>query len=68
MAVWGKYPEGKKGREMKRSHTAGGKTEVVLPTSSPAGWGFCRDLLDQKSKSLLFPGAGGAWLQMTSAL
>ena len=31
-------------------------------------WAFSRDLLDKKSKSLLFPGAGGPWLQMTSAL
>ena len=41
---------------------------MVLPTSSPAGGAFRRDLLDQKSKSLLFPGAGGPWLQMTIAL
>ena len=33
---------------------------------SPQGGAFSRDLLAQKS--LLFPGAGGPWLQMTSAL
>ena len=32
---------------------------------SPQGVVFSRDLLDQKSKSPLFPGAGGPWLQMT---
>ena len=35
---------------------------------SPQGGAFSRDLLDQKSKSLLFPGPGGPWLQMTGAL
>ena len=35
---------------------------------SPQGGAFSRDLLNQKSKSLLFPGPGGPWLQMTSAL
>ena len=47
---------------------------MVLPTSSPCRVGlFRRDLLDQKSKSPLFPGPGGwvGWgvggLQMTSA-
>ena len=29
---------------------------------------FSRDLLDRKSKSPLFPGAVGPWLQITSAL
>ena len=29
--------------------------------------GYGRELLDEKSKSLLFPGAAWAWLQMTSA-
>ena len=33
---------------------------MVLPMSSPRRVGaFCRDLLDQKSKSPLFPGGGG---------
>ena len=48
----------------------GGKTAVVLPMSSPRRVeAFNGDLLDRKSKSSLFPGAGGggAWLQMTSA-
>ena len=35
---------------------------------SPQGGAFSGDLLDQKSKSPLFPGPGGLWLQMTSAL
>ena len=38
---------------------------MVLPKSMQL---FSGDLLDQKSKSPLFPGAGGPWLQMTSAL
>ena len=32
---------------------------MVLPTSSPGRVAFSGDLLDQKSKSLLFPGPGG---------
>ena len=47
-------------------------------SSSRQGGAFSGDLLDQKSKSSLFPGVcvcggggggggGGAWLQMTSA-
>ena len=36
---------------------------MVLPTSSTR-----RILLDQKSEPTLFPGSGGPWLQMTSAL
>ena len=35
---------------------------------SPQGGAFSRDLLDQKSKSPLFPGPGVSWLQMTGAL
>ena len=35
---------------------------------SPQGGAFSRDLLDQKSKSPLFRGPGGPWLQMTGAL
>ena len=43
---------------------------MVLNTNeqSPQGGAFSRDLLDQKSKSPLFHGPGGPWLQMTSAL
>ena len=37
-----------------------------LPRS--AGPGFSRALISEKSKSPLFPGSGGPWLQMTSAL
>ena len=36
---------------------------------SPRGWAFSGHLLDQKSKSPLFPGGGGrGWLQMTIQL
>ena len=34
---------------------------------SPQGGAFSRDLLDQKSKSLLLARAWGPWLQITSA-
>ena len=51
---------GKKGCEMKRHQAGGGGTAVVLPMSSPRRVAaFSRDLLDQKSKSLLFPGPRG---------
>ena len=33
---------------------------------APQGGAFSGDLLDQKSKSPLFPELGGPWLQMTS--
>ena len=58
---------GKKGREMKRLQAAGEKSSGFTNEQSPQGGDFSRDLLDQKSKSPLFPGPGGPWLQMTSA-
>ena len=46
----------------------GGNSRGFTNEQSPQGGAFSRDLLDQKSKSLLFPGPGGLWLQMTIAL
>ena len=37
----------------------GGKQQWFYQQVASAGWGFSRDLLDQKSKSPLFLGAGG---------
>ena len=49
-----------------------GKTAVLYQQAGPRKVGlFNGDLLDQKSKSPLFPGGGvawQAWLQMASAL
>ena len=52
----------KNGSDIKHNRLQG-KTTVVLPN----GGGFSRALLEEKSKSLLFPGAVGPWIQMTSA-
>ena len=41
-----------------------GETAWFYQLAVPAGWG----LLDEKSKSLLFPGAESPWLQLTGAL
>ena len=38
----------------------GGDSSGFINEQSLKGGAFSRDLLDQKSKSLLFPGAGGA--------
>ena len=50
--------------------TAGENSSGFTNEQSPQGGAFSGDLLDQKSKSPLFPGSGGgggSWLQMTSA-
>ena len=60
---------------------AAGENSGFTNEQSPQGEAFSRDLLDQKSKSLLFPrcvcvcvggggggGGGGSWLHMTTAL
>ena len=60
----------KKGSEMKNSRLRGKTVQIssgFTNEHSPQGWAFNGDLLDKKSKSPLFPGAGGMWLQMTSA-
>ena len=41
---------------------------IATNEQSPQRGAFSGDLLDLKSKSPLFPGPGGPWLQMTSAL
>ena len=46
---------------------AGVNSSGFTNEQSPQGGAFNRDLLDQKSKSQLFPGPGGGGLQMTSA-
>ena len=38
----------------------GGNSSGFINEQSPEGWAFSGDLLDQKSKSLLFPVGGGA--------
>ena len=53
----------KKGSEMKNSRLRGKTVQIssgFTNEQSPQGQAFSRDLLDQKSKSPLFPGAGGA--------
>ena len=53
----------KKGSEMKNSRLRGKKVQIssgFTNQQSPQGRAFSGDLLDQKSKSPLFPGAGGA--------
>ena len=50
---------GKKGREMKRLQAAGENSSGFTNEQFPRGGAFSRDLLDQKSKTPLFPGAGG---------
>ena len=55
---------------MKNSRLRGKTVQIssgFTNEQSPQGRAFSGDLLDQKSKSPLFPGAGGPWLQMTSA-
>ena len=50
---------------------AGENSSGFTNEQSPQGGAFSRDLLDQKSKSLLFPGGGvgrGTWLQIIRAL
>ena len=59
---------GKKGSEMKRYQFAGENSRFFFTNEqSPQGGAFIRDLLDLKSKSPLFPGPRGPWLQMASA-
>ena len=62
-AVRGKYPgfalNRQKSREMKRQQAAGENSSSFTNEQSPQGGAFNRDLLDQKSKSPLFPGPGG---------
>ena len=53
---------------MKNSRQRGENSSGFTNEQSPQGRAFSVDLLDQKSKSPLFPRAGGPWLQMTSAL
>ena len=53
---------------MKTSRLRGENSSGFTNKQSPQGRAFSGDLLDQKSKSPQFPGAGGPWLQMTSAL
>ena len=52
----------KKGSEMKNSRLRGKIVQIssgFTNEQSPQLWAFSGDLLDQKSKSPLFPGAGG---------
>ena len=51
--------------EMKGNHSRiRGETAVVVLTSCPRRAAFSADLLDQKSKSPLFPLDWGSWLQL----
>ena len=59
----------KKGSEMKNSRLRGKTASSGFTNEqSPQGRTFSGNLLDQKSKSPLFPRAGGPWLQMISTL
>ena len=73
-AVWGRYPGfaiyRQKGPLNEKIAGCGENSSGFTNEQSPQGGAFSRNLLDQKSKSPLFPGpggGGGAWLQMTSA-
>ena len=60
---------GKKGREMKRQQTAGGNGNG-FNEQSPQGGAFSGNLLDQNTKSPLFPGCvcgGGGGGVVTNA-
>ena len=52
---------------MKRLQAAGENGSGFTNQQSPQGGVFSGDWLNQKSKSGLFPGVAGPWLQMTSA-
>ena len=45
----GLFYTGKKGRENEKIAGCGGKQQWFYQREVPAGWGFSRDLLDQKS-------------------
>ena len=59
---------GKKGREMKKIAGCGGKTAVVLPTSSLRRLGLLAEFAGLKVKVPTIPRVWGPWLPMTSAL
>ena len=58
----------KNGSACKTKQTAGENGGGFTKWLSLQCGAFSRDLQDRKSKSPLFPRAGGPWLQMTSAL
>ena len=62
------YRQMKKSSVMCNITNCGGKDSDFANWLSLQCWAFCRDLLEEKSKHPLFPGARGLWLQMTSTL
>ena len=60
------YIEAKQAVQWKHNRLRG-KTAMALPAECPQCGGYSMGLKNEKSKSPLFPGGGGLWLQRTTS-